>query len=480
MQEYPNLYINGKWVPALSGQTAQIVNPATEAVCARVASGGADDVNLAIAAAKKAFGEYSQTSVSFRKDLLNKIVDGINRRSEDFAVAISQEMGAPLWWARLAQVPSGAAHFRTAAKVLDSFEFELEQGSTLIRREAIGVCGMITPWNWPLNQVSCKVAAALAVGCTIVLKPAEQTSLDSILLAEVMDEAGVPPGVFNLVNGPGSVVGAILSEHPDIDMVSFTGSTYAGVQVAKSAADSVKRVSQELGGKSAQIILPSADLGRSVRQAVHGFMTNAGQTCSAGSRLLVPADRHDEAAEVAKQAADAIPLASSEDALAPSIGPISTKKQFDQISEYITIGVDEGATLVAGGASRPPELNRGYFLRPTILANVSNDMRVAQEEIFGPVLCIIPFETVREAIAIANDSRFGLSGYVFGDHEEAIEVAKQIHTGQVFINGAGPDYNAPFGGFKQSGNGREWGEIGFDEFLEYKSILGARVASAAE
>lgn len=480
MREYPNLYINGEWVPALSGRSVQVINPATEEACAEVASGGVDDVNLAVAAAKQAFRDFSRTDVSYRKELLEKIAGGITRRSYDFADAINQEMGAPLWWAQQAQVPSGIAHFMTAAKVLETFEFEEFHGTTLLRREPIGVCGMITPWNWPLNQVSCKVAAALAVGCTIVLKPAEQTSLDSILLAEVMDEAGVPPGVFNLVNGPGSVVGATLSEHPDIDMVSFTGSTRAGAQIAKSAADTIKRVSQELGGKSAQVVLPSADLKKAVRQAVHGFMSNAGQTCSAGSRLLVPAASHDEAAEIAKQTADSIPLAVSNDAPAPSIGPISTKRQYDQVTEYVSIGVEEGATLVTGGGSRPPEVNKGYFMRPTILANVSNDMRVAQEEIFGPVLCIIPFQSVEEAIEIANDSPYGLSGYVLGDHDEATNVAAQIRTGQVFINSAGPDFNAPFGGYKQSGNGREWGEVGFDEFLEYKSVLGARIVSAAE
>ena len=326
-----------------------------------------------------------------------------------------------------------------------------------------------------MNQVACKVAPALATGCTIVLKPAEQTSLDSLLLAEVIHEAGVPPGVFNLVNGPGRVVGASIAEHPDVDMVSFTGSTMAGANVSKAAADTIKRVSLELGGKSANIVLPSADLKDAVGRAVQGIMSNVGQTCTAGTRLLVPSDKVAEATRIAVEVAESIPLATSWDAPAPAIGPIATKRQHAEIVRLISEGVKEGAKLETGGADRPDGVRSGYFIAPTIFSNVSNDMTIAREEIFGPVLSIIAYDTVDNAIEIANDSPYGLSGYVQGEHQEAVEVARKMRTGQVFVNAAHADFNAPFGGYKQSGNGREWGEIGFDEFLEYKSVLGSEI-----
>ncbi len=475
MKIHSKLYIGGEWVDPLNPSIFEVVNPLTETVCATVAGGGEDDVARAVAAAREAFKEFSQSSVEDRRAMLERIAAGIKARADEFSEAISMEMGAPTWWSSRAQVPAGIAHYSTAAKVLESFEFQKIQGTTAIRREPIGVCGLITPWNWPLNQVACKVAPALATGCTIVLKPAEQTSLDSLLLAEVIHEAGVPPGVFNLVNGPGRVVGASIAEHPDVDMVSFTGSTMAGANVSKAAADTIKRVSLELGGKSANIVLPSADLKDAVGRAVQGIMGNVGQTCTAGTRLLVPSDKVAEATRIAVEVAESIPLATSWDAPAPAIGPIATKRQHAEIVRLISEGVKEGAKLETGGADRPDGVRSGYFIAPTIFSNVSNDMTIAREEIFGPVLSIIAYDTVDNAIEIANDSPYGLSGYVQGEHQEAVEVARKMRTGQVFVNAAHADFNAPFGGYKQSGNGREWGEIGFDEFLEYKSVLGSEI-----
>jgi aldehyde dehydrogenase (NAD+) len=381
-------------------------------------------------------------------------------------------MGAPMWLANAAQAPSAMAHLMQALEILKTYEFVENKGSTRIIREPIGVCGFITPWNWPVNQIACKVAPALAAGCTMVLKPTEVAPLNAILFAEIMHEAGVPPGVFNLVNGDGPTVGEALSKHPGIDMMSFTGSTRAGVQVAKAAADTVKRVAQELGGKSANIILDDADLARAVEAGVRSCFTNSGQSCNAPTRMLVPRAKLAEAAKVAKAAAETVVVGDPKTD-GTTIGPVVSKVQFDKIQRLIQAGIDEGAELVTGGTGLPASLKRGYFVRPTVFANVRNDMSIAREEIFGPVLSILPYDTEEEAIKIANDTPYGLSGYVSaGTTDHAMRVAARLRTGNVHLNGAGPDFGAPFGGYKQSGNGREWGSYGFEEFLEVKAVMG--------
>jgi aldehyde dehydrogenase (NAD+) len=390
---------------------------------------------------------------------------------EDIAETISMEMGAPIWLAKTAQAPAGLAHFTEIVKVLGSFEFEELKGSTLMRYEPIGVCGLITPWNWPMNQVACKVAPALAAGCTVVLKPSENAPLSAYLFAQILDEAGLPPGVFNLVNGDGATVGAAIACHPDVDMVSFTGSTKAGVAVATAAAPTVKRVTQELGGKSANIILEDADLETAVKEGVQTCFRNSGQSCDAPTRLLVPRNKIDAAMAAAKQAADTTKV--GEPDAKGSIGPLVSKTQFERVQGFIRKGIEEGAKIIAGGPGRPEGFTTGYFVKPTILAEVHNDMTIAREEIFGPVLCIIPYDNEEDAIRIANDTSYGLSGYVTsGDLNHARRVAKRIRSGNVRINGARIDFGGCFGGYKQSGNGREWGEAGLQEFLELKAIFG--------
>lgn len=471
MKAYNKFYINGEWVDPVEPRTIEVENPATEEGFATISLGSKADVDKAVAAAKAAFASFSQTSVEYRADLLDKITAGYQARMGEIAEAIESEMGAPTWLATRVQAPTGLGHFATAAKVLRSYEFEKMQGTTLIRKEPIGVCGFITPWNWPANQIACKVAPAIAAGCTMVLKPSEIAPLDAMILAEIMHDAGVPAGVFNLVNGDGPGVGQAMSSHPDIDMMSFTGSTRAGVLVSQASAPTVKRVALELGGKSPNIILPDADLAKAVKGGVMQMMTNTGQSCNAPSRMLVHKSQHDEAMAVAKATAEAIQVGTGEKG---SLGPISNANQYNKVQELIQKGIDEGATLVAGGPGRPDGLNRGYYVRPTVFANVSNSMTIAQEEIFGPVLCMIPYEDEDDAISIANDTVYGLSGYVSaGSSEKAAEVAKQIRTGMVHLNGAGPDLMAPFGGYKQSGIGREWGPMAFEEFLEVKAMMGA-------
>lgn len=471
MQDYLKFYINGEWVDPVEPRAIEVENPATEEPFARISLGSKADVDKAVAAAKAAFETFSQTSVEYRADLLDKISAGYKARMAEIGQAIENEMGAPTWLAQAVQAPTGLGHFATAAKVLRSYEFEEMKGTTMVRKEPIGVCGFITPWNWPANQIACKVAPAIATGCTMVLKPSEIAPIDAMILAEVMHEAGVPAGVFNLVNGDGPGVGQAMSSHPDVDMMSFTGSTRAGVLVSQAAAPTVKRVALELGGKSPNIILPDADLELAVKGGVIGMMNNTGQSCNAPSRMLVHKDQHDQAAEIAKVVAEAIQVGTGEK---KSLGPISNANQYNKVQDLIQKGIDEGATLVAGGVGRPEGLNRGYYVRPTVFANVSNDMTIAQEEIFGPVLSIIPYSDEDEAIRIANDTVYGLSGYVSaGSVEKATEVAKKLRTGMVHLNGAGPDLMAPFGGYKQSGIGREWGPVAFEEFLELKSMMGA-------
>ncbi|MGO9085481.1 MAG: aldehyde dehydrogenase family protein [Terriglobales bacterium] len=472
MKDCRKFYIDGKWVNPLQGTDLTVTNPANEEPIATITLGSAADVGIAVAAAKKAFTSYSETSPEQRLALLRRIIEVYQAKSSEMAETISLEMGAPISLSRKAQVPAGLAHLSEAARVLEHFKFEELQGSTLMRKEAIGVCGLITPWNWPMNQIACKVAPALASGCTMVLKPSELAPLSAYLFAQILDEAGLPPGVFNLVNGDGPTVGSALASHPDVAMVSFTGSTRAGVAVATAAAPTVKRVTQELGGKSANIVLGDADLVKAVKEGVQACFRNAGQSCNAPTRMLVPRSRMAEAAMAAKQEAEAAKVGDPrrEDT---TVGPLVSRAQFEKVQQRINQGIQEGATLVIGGSGRPEGLGRGYFTRPTVFAGVRNEMAIAREEIFGPVLCIIPYEDEDDAVRIANDSPYGLAGFVTsGNLERARQVAKRIRAGNVHINGARVDFRACFGGYKQSGNGREWGEAGIEEFLELKAVFG--------
>ena len=471
MQEYLKFYINGEWVDPETPATEQVINPATEEPFAKISMGSAADVDKAVASAKSAFDSFSITSIAERKDLIASILAEYKKRYDDIAQTISTEMGAPIWLSKAAQAATGQGHFATIMEVMKNFEWEERKGKYILRREPVGVCGLITPWNWPINQISCKVAPALAAGCTMVLKPSEVAPVNAILMAEILDSAGVPAGVFNLVNGDGASVGEAMSSHPDIHMMSFTGSTRAGIAVARASADSVKRVAQELGGKSANIVLEDADLQVAVSGGVNQVFTNSGQSCNAPTRMLVPEESHEEALEIARQTAEAVKVG---DPMTDGtvIGPVVSEVQFEKIQALIQKGIDEGATLVTGGTGRPDGLNQGYYVKPTVFGNVTNDMTIAQEEIFGPVLSILPYESEDQAIEIANDTPYGLSGYVqSGSVDHAMSVAAQIRSGNVHINGSGPDFGAPFGGYKQSGNGREWGELGFEEFLETKAVF---------
>jgi aldehyde dehydrogenase (NAD+) len=465
-------YIDGRWVAPLTTDTLDVINPATEEPIAKIAMGGADDVDAAVAAAKAAFETFSQTSREERLALLDSIIGVYASRMEELADIISQEVGAPLWLAQAAQAAAGLGHLATARGILADFEFERPMGTTLIVREPVGVCGMITPWNWPLNQIACKVAPAIATGCTMVLKPSEVAPLNAIIFAEIMDAAGVPKGVFNLVNGDGINVGAPLSAHPDVDMVSFTGSTRAGIEVARAAAPTVKRVAQELGGKSANIILDDADFEAVISRDYAGMCTNSGQSCNAPTRMLVPAARMDEAAAIAAAAAKNVVVGDPREA-GSNIGPVVSATQYSRIQQLIEKGIGEGAKLEVGGPGKPEGLETGYFVQPTVFSHVSNDMTIAREEIFGPVMVMIGYDDDDDAVRIANDTLYGLSGYISGSTERANAMARRIRSGNVHVNGAGPDFNAPFGGYRQSGNGREWGPLGFEEYLETKAIMGA-------
>ncbi|HKT79976.1 MAG TPA: aldehyde dehydrogenase family protein [Vicinamibacterales bacterium] len=477
MKEYLDFYIDGCWVPPAIARTIDVIDPSTEQPFARISAGSAADVDRAVAAARRAFETYGAASREERVALLERVMEAYQARIDEIAETISTEMGAPLKLARAAHAPSGLGHLKQALAVLKRFEFVQSQGTTRIIREPAGVCGLITPWNWPMNQIMCKVAPALAAGCTMVLKPSEIAPLSGRLAALVLHDAGVPKGVFNLVNGEGPVVGAAMAAHPGIDMMSFTGSTRAGTQVAKAAADTVKRVAQELGGKSANIILDDADIAKSVKSGVRACFNNSGQSCNAPTRMLVPRQAMADAVRFAREAADAIVIGDPR-ADATTIGPVVSEAQFDKIQRLIQQGIAEGAELVTGGAGRPDALTRGYYVKPTVFANVRNDMTIAREEIFGPVLCILPYDTEEDAIRIANDTPYGLSGYVSsGDPNRALRVASRLRTGNVHLNGATVDYSAPFGGYKQSGNGREWGAFGFEEFLEVKAVLGVPVGA---
>jgi aldehyde dehydrogenase (NAD+) len=470
MREYLKFYIDGQWVDPIEPKSLDVDNPTTEQVSGKIAIGSAADVDKAVKAARKAFATWSQTSREERLDLLQAILAEYQKRSGDLGEAVNEEMGAPPSLASGVQVYLGLGHLNNAIDALKNYAFEEPRGATLVIKEPIGVCGLITPWNWPINQIACKVYPALATGCTMVLKPSEVAPYSAQIFTEVMDAAGVPAGVYNLVYGDGPGVGVALSSHPDIDMVSFTGSTRAGIDVARNAAATVKRVTQELGGKSPNIVLDDADFATNVAAGVAAMMPNSGQSCNAPSRMLVPRSRKDEAIAAARATAEQVKVGDPDDSTA--IGPVASKAQFDKIQGLIQKGIDEGATVVAGGPGRPDGLDTGYYVRPTVFADVTNDMTIAREEIFGPVLCMLDYDDVDHAIEIANDTDYGLAGYVAAaDLEAARAVARRIRAGSVAINHAF-DLNAPFGGYKRSGNGREWSEYGFDEYLEIKGTLG--------
>lgn len=470
MREYLKFYIDGQWVDPVRPNAFDVENPATEQVSGKISLGSAADVDVAVNAARRAFAGWSQSTREQRLDLLQAILAEYQKRADDIAAAITEEIGAPPSLAAGPQVFLGIGHLTTAIDALKNFPFEEQRGQTLIAKEPIGVCGLITPWNWPINQVAVKVYPALATGCTVVLKPSEVAPYSPYIFAEVLEAAGVPAGVFNLVNGDGAGVGAALAAHPDIDMVSFTGSTRAGIEVARNAAATVKRVTQELGGKSPNIVLDDGAFAESVTAGVANMMPNSGQSCNAPSRMLVPNSRMDEAITIARAVAEQVQVGNPDDARA--IGPVASRAQFEKVQRLIQQGIDEGATVAAGGPGRPAGLDQGYYVKPTVFAHVTNDMTIAREEIFGPVLCILGYDDLDQAVEIANDTEYGLAGYVSGaDLDKAREVARKIRAGWVTINHAF-DMNAPFGGYKRSGNGREWSAFAFEEYLEVKSTLG--------
>ena len=471
VREYLKFYIDGKWVEPAELKTLDVENPATEETVGRIALGNAKDVDRAVKAARKAFASWSQTSREERLEVMGRVLAEYQKRFGDLMAAVTEEMGAPASLAQRAQVPVGMGHLATAIDVLKHFKFEEDRGVTMIVREPIGVCGMITPWNWPLNQIFTKVSPALATGCTMVLKPSEVAPFTGQIVAEIMHAAGVPAGVFNLIQGDGPGVGVPLSSHPDVDLISFTGSTRAGIEVAKNAAPSVKRVAQELGGKSPNIVIDDEALPKGVARGVAHMMNNSGQSCNAPSRMLVPAARMDEAIAVAREAAEKLTVGDPNGNA--QLGPVVNKTQFDKIQKLIQAGIDEGATLVTGGVGRPEGLDKGWFVKPTVFAHVTNDMTIAREEIFGPVLAILGYDTLEQAIEIGNDTEYGLAAYVqAADLHAARAVARRLRAGQVTINAVGDrDMTAPFGGYKKSGNGREWGDFAFHEFLETKAIL---------
>lgn len=472
MSNHLKFYINGAWVDPVSPKQIEVIDPSTEQPFTAISAGSKEDVDRAVRAAQAAFPAFSHTSKAERIALLQRLLESYKDRYEDIAQAVSQEMGAPLSFAREAQVLAGQVHIEAAIEALDRYVFEEQRGTTRVVKEPIGVCGLITPWNWPLNQVLCKVAPAIAAGCTMVLKPSEIAPISALIFAEVVHAAGLPKGVFNLVNGTGPDVGQEMAAHPGIDMISFTGSTRAGIIVAKTAADTVKRVTQELGGKSANIILPDADLEEAVRTGAESCFSNSGQSCDAPTRMLVPFDRHEEALAIARAAAEACRVGDprSEDT---TIGPVVSQVQYDKIQDLIESGIWEGATLVAGGPGRPEGLERGYYVRPTVFGHVTPQMRIAREEIFGPVLSILSYRDEDEAVRIANDTVYGLAAYVQSRNiERARNIAAQMRAGVIYVNNPDWDTHAPFGGYKQSGNGREYADFGIHDFLEIKGIIG--------
>jgi aldehyde dehydrogenase (NAD+) len=476
MENARKFYVDGAWVDPVTPAFLDVIDPSTEESIGQIAMGSAADVDRAVAAAKAAFPAFSQTSRAERLALLERVLDAYKARYEATAQILSREMGAPITLARNAQAAIGVGHLTQMIKTLKTYQWDEMRGGTLITKEPIGVCGLITPWNWPINQIVCKVAPALAAGCTMVLKPSEVAPLNAILFAEALHEAGVPPGVFNLVNGDGPTVGTAMSAHPDIDMMSFTGSTRAGILVAKAAADTVKRVSQELGGKSANILLPDVDFRTAVTKGVAGVFNNSGQSCNAPTRMFVPAARSAEVNAIAKEAAAGFTIGDPRNE-ANKLGPVVSKVQFDKIQDLIQSGIDQGAEVLIGGTGLPEHLNRGYYVRPTVFAGVTPEMRIAREEIFGPVLSILTYESEEEVIAMANDTVYGLAAYVqSSDLDHARRVAARMRAGNVHINYPAWDSQAPFGGYKQSGNGREYADFGLEEFLETKAVIGYAAA----
>lgn len=467
-----DFYINGKWVTPHGSRRHAVINPATLDPAGEIILGDKNDVDDAVASARAAFDSFSRTRVKERVDLLSGVLALLLKRNDEIADAITAEMGAPVGLSRAAQAPSGAQHFGEMIRVLKEFTFEETLGTTIVRKEAIGVCALITPWNWPMNQMATKVAPALGAGCTMVLKPSEIAPLDAIILTEILHEAGTPAGVFNLIHGDGPGVGEALTSHPDVDFVSFTGSTRAGISISKNAASDIKRVALELGGKSAAIILDDADFAKAVKSIVRSCMTNTGQSCNAPTRLLVPAEKVDEANAIAKAVAEAVKVG---DPTSPEthMGPISNRSQYEKVVSLIEAGASDGATLIAGGAGKPDTGLPGYFVAPTVFSDVTSNMRIAKEEIFGPVISIMPYKDRDDAVRIANDTEYGLSGYVWGaEKPSTYEIAARMRTGMVHVNGAPLDSAAPFGGYKKSGIGREWGVYGLEEFLETKSVYG--------
>ena len=470
MKDKLHFYINGSWVDSESSEKIEVINPANEEIIGHVTAGTKGDIDKAVAAAFQAFSSFQYTSKEERIELLNNIISEYENRYDDFVQAITEEMGAPLWLSEKAQASTGIKNIYETLDALKDYQFEKPEGDYTLIKEPIGVVGMITPWNWPMNQITTKVSAALAAGCTMVLKPSEISPYCAMLLAEVFDKAGVPDGVFNVVNGYGPTVGAALSEHPDVAMMSFTGSTRAGIAVAQASAVSVKRVHQELGGKSSNIILDDvADIEKSVKGGAGHCFLNSGQSCNAPTKMLVSAQNYDKAVEVAVQTANSTTVGDPQGEF--RIGPIANKAQYEKILRMIEIGIEEGARLVAGGLDKPEGYEKGYYVKPTVFANVTNDMTIAKEEIFGPVLSIIKYDNEDEAIEIANDTEYGLAGYVQGEPEHAKEVARKIRVGQVIINGGARGTGAPFGGYKSSGNGREHGVHGLEECLETKAVI---------
>ena len=469
-------YIDGAWVDPVEPKELKVINPATEEVSGVISMGGAKDVDRAVTAARRAFDSYSRTTPAERLALMERILAAYKAHYEEIVQAISIEMGAPITLSKGAQAGVGVGHISAMIDVLKNFKFEEMRGTVRLVQEPVGVCALITPWNWPINQVAAKVIPALAAGCTMVLKPSEYSPFSAIIWAKVMHEAGVPKGVFNLINGDGISVGAPLSSHREVDMVSFTGSTRAGTEVAKNAAASVKRVHQELGGKSPNVLLDDADFERAVKRSVLHVFQNSGQSCNAPTRMLVPAAKLAQVEALAKSVAESV-VVGDPNSEKTTIGPVVSKVQFDRVEGYIAKGIAEGAKVVTGGAGRPDGLTKGYYVKPTIFSNVRNDMTIAREEIFGPVLCILPYENEEQAVQIANDTPYGLAAYVWSkDNLHARRVGARIRAGQVTLNGAAGDMNTPFGGFKMSGNGREWGEFGLRDFLELKAVIGVDAA----
>ncbi|MCQ9279377.1 aldehyde dehydrogenase family protein [Staphylococcus borealis] len=472
MRNYTQQYINGEWVDSDSNETIEVINPATEEVIGKVAKGNANDVDKAVEAANNVYLEFRHSSVKERKELLDKIVEEYKNRKQDIIEAITDELGAPLTLSENVHYQMGLDHFQEASRALDSFEFDERRGDALVTKEAIGVSGLVTPWNFPTNQTSLKLAAAFAAGSPVVLKPSEETPFAAVILAEIFDKVGVPKGVFNLVNGDGEGVGNPLSEHPKVRMMSFTGSGRTGSKIMEKASKDFKKVSLELGGKSPYIVLDDVDVKEAAKATTGKVVNNTGQVCTAGTRILIPESKKEDFLTALKEEFSKVKVGNPREE-GTQVGPIISKKQFDTVQSYIDKGIEEGAELFYGGPGKPEGLNKGYFARPTIFINVDNDMTIAQEEIFGPVASVITYNDLDEAIKIANDTKYGLAGYVIGKDKETLQkVARSIEAGRIEINEAGNQPDLPFGGYKQSGIGREWGDYGIEEFLEVKSIAG--------